>query len=167
MRFLKNNIRDIFYGANDGIVTTFAIVTGAIGASLSHNIILVLGFASLIADGFSMAASNYLGTRSEREIAHMNGDKHSGSLYKPAAFTFVSFIAAGSLPLLPFVFGNGGFVIAAIATGLTLFLIGGVLGHLVLHRGWLAWGFEMLLIGGIASGIAFAIGRLVGHFISA
>jgi len=167
MRILTHYIRDIFYGANDGIVTTFAIVTGAIGASLSHNVILILGFASLIADGFSMAASNYLGTRSEKEIAHMNGDAHAGSMYKPAVFTFFSFILAGSLPLLPFVFGNGSFLIAAVATGATLFIIGSVLGHFVLHRGWFVWGFEMLLVGGVASGIAFIIGRIVGQFIGA
>jgi len=167
MRILSHYVKDIFYGANDGIVTTFAIVTGAIGASLSKDVILILGFASLIADGFSMASSNYLGTRSEQEIAHMNGEKHSGSLYKPAFFTFLSFIAAGSLPLLPFVFGNGGFLAAALATGVTLFSIGGLLGHFVLHRSWFVWGFEMLLVGGVASGIAFVIGRLVGQFIGA
>jgi len=167
MRVLSNYVKDIFYGANDGIVTTFAIVTGAIGASLSHDVILILGFASLIADGFSMAASNYLGTRSEQEIASMNGESHDGSLYKPAFFTFLSFIIAGALPLLPFVFGNGGFVTAALAAGAALFIIGGALGHFVLHRSWFVWGLEMLLVGGVASGIAFLIGRLVGQFIGA
>lgn len=60
-------IKDIVYGANDGIITTFAVVAGVAGASLSVPIVLILGFANLLADGISMAASNYLGTRSERE----------------------------------------------------------------------------------------------------
>lgn len=167
MRILTRYISDIFYGANDGIVTTFAIVTGAIGASLSRDVILILGFASLIADGFSMAASNYLGTRSEQEVANMSGEKHDGSLYKPAFLTFLSFIFAGTLPLLPFVFGDGGFFVASVATGITLFSIGALLGHFVLHKGWFIWGFEMLLVGGAASGIAYAIGKLVGQFIGA
>jgi len=69
--------------------------------------------------------------------------------------------------LLPFVFGSGGFLMASVATGVTLFLIGSLLGHFVLHRGWFVWGFEMLLVGGVASGIAFIIGRVVGQFIGA
>ena len=60
-------IGDIIYGASDGIVTTFAIVAGAAGASLSYSIILILGLANLLADGFSMGAGNYLGTKSEIE----------------------------------------------------------------------------------------------------
>ena len=55
---------DLVYGANDGIITTFAVVTGVVGAELSERIILILGFANLLADGFSMGASNYLARRS-------------------------------------------------------------------------------------------------------
>lgn len=60
-------VRDWIYGGIDGSVTTFAVVSGVIGAELSPVVILVLGFANLVADGFSMAASNYLGTRAEQE----------------------------------------------------------------------------------------------------
>jgi VIT1/CCC1 family predicted Fe2+/Mn2+ transporter len=60
-----NYIRDFIYGGIDGAVTTFAVVSGVSGADLSPTIILILGFANLAADGFSMAASNYLGTRAE------------------------------------------------------------------------------------------------------
>jgi len=63
----QNYTRDWVYGGIDGSVTTFAIVSGVVGANLSTAVILVLGFANLIADGFSMAASNYLGTRAEQE----------------------------------------------------------------------------------------------------
>lgn len=61
-------VRDLVYGATDGTVTTFAVVSGVAGAGLSHEIVLVLGLANLVADGFSMAASNYLGTRSEQQL---------------------------------------------------------------------------------------------------
>ncbi len=60
-------IRDWIYGGIDGAVTTFAVVSGVAGADLSATIVLILGFANLIADGFSMAASNFLGTRAELE----------------------------------------------------------------------------------------------------
>jgi len=60
-------LRDWIYGGIDGTVTTFAIVAGVVGAHLSASILLILGFANLLADGFAMAASNYSGTKSERE----------------------------------------------------------------------------------------------------
>ena len=60
-------IGGIVYGAIDGIVTTFAVVAGATGAALPYSVILILRFANLLADGFSMAAGNYLGTRPEIE----------------------------------------------------------------------------------------------------
>lgn len=60
-----NYVRDWVYGGIDGAVTTFAIVAGVVGAQLSTGVILVLGLANLLADGFSMAASNYSGTKTE------------------------------------------------------------------------------------------------------
>lgn len=60
-------IKDIVYGANDGIITTFAVVAGVAGASLSPQIVLILGFANLLADGLAMGLGNYLGTKSELE----------------------------------------------------------------------------------------------------
>lgn len=63
----QNYLRDWIYGGIDGSVTTFAIVSGVVGAELSPWIILVMGFANLLADGFSMAASNFLGTKAEHE----------------------------------------------------------------------------------------------------
>lgn len=63
----QNYLRDFVYGGIDGAVTTFAIVAGTMGANLSTRVVLILGATNLIADGFSMAASNFLGTRSERE----------------------------------------------------------------------------------------------------
>lgn len=60
-------LRDFVYGGIDGAVTTFAVVAGVVGAELAPRIVLVLGLANLLADGFSMAASNYSGTRTEEE----------------------------------------------------------------------------------------------------
>ena len=60
-------LQDFIYGAIDGTVTTFAVVAGVEGANLDETIVVILGGANLIADGFSMAASNFLGTRAERQ----------------------------------------------------------------------------------------------------
>ena len=61
----RGHVRDMIYGAIDGSITTFAIVAGVAGAGLSPFIIIALGMANVLADGFSMAAGNYSGTKSE------------------------------------------------------------------------------------------------------
>lgn len=65
-----NYLRDLIYGGIDGSVTTFAVVTGVAGAHLPPVVIVIMGFANLLADGFSMAASNYLGTKAEHDDMH-------------------------------------------------------------------------------------------------
>lgn len=65
-------LREFVYGGIDGAVTTFAVVAGAVGADLSMSIILILGFANLLADGFSMSVGAYLSTKSELD----NYEKH-------------------------------------------------------------------------------------------
>ncbi|VVB99620.1 VIT family protein [uncultured archaeon] len=54
----------LVYGALDGIVTTFAVVAGAAGASLSPAVIIILGVANMFADGLSMAVGTYLSIKS-------------------------------------------------------------------------------------------------------
>lgn len=61
------HLADAVLGATDGIVTTFAVVAGATGAYLSPGIVVIMGFANLFADGFSMSVGNYLGARSQQE----------------------------------------------------------------------------------------------------
>jgi VIT1/CCC1 family predicted Fe2+/Mn2+ transporter len=63
----QSYLRDFIYGGVDGVVTTFAVVSGVAGAGLASGVIIILGSANLIADGFSMAVSNFLGTNAERE----------------------------------------------------------------------------------------------------
>ena len=62
---------DFIYGSIDGAVTTFAIVAGVVGASLPVGIVLILGFANLFADGFSMAAANYQASKARNEFVQM------------------------------------------------------------------------------------------------
>lgn len=61
-------LKDVIYAANDGIVTTFAVVAATVGGGLSPATILIVGVSNLIADGFSMASGNYLGTKSEQDF---------------------------------------------------------------------------------------------------
>jgi VIT1/CCC1 family predicted Fe2+/Mn2+ transporter len=59
---------DFVLGAIDGAVTTFAVVAGVSGAQLPNHIAAILGLANLLADGFSMAVSNFLGVRAEAQV---------------------------------------------------------------------------------------------------
>lgn len=67
----RSYLRDFVYGGIDGAVTTFAVVSGVAGAGLSSGVVVVLGFANLIGDGFSMAASNFLGTRADLQLLQL------------------------------------------------------------------------------------------------
>jgi VIT1/CCC1 family predicted Fe2+/Mn2+ transporter len=60
-----NFLRDWIYGGIDGTITTFAIVTGVVGADMPASVVLVLGLANLVADGFAMGAGNYSATKAD------------------------------------------------------------------------------------------------------
>jgi vacuolar iron transporter family protein len=73
----QDYLGEFVYGGIDGSVTTFAVVAGATGANLESSVVIILGFANLIADGFAMSVGAYLSTKSEKE----NYDKHKAIEY--------------------------------------------------------------------------------------
>lgn len=77
-KFLKS----IVYGGLDGIITTFAVVSGVMGANLAVGIILVLGLANLVADGLSMAIGDFLSTKSEQEYEKKEVEREEKQLEK-------------------------------------------------------------------------------------
>ncbi len=222
-------IKDIVYGANDGIITTFAIIAGVAGAGIAdpRAVIILLGAASVLADGFSMAASDYLGSKSEHdvveherkeeehelsenpreEMAEMervlveqgygaadakeltalmfkkkhffldlmmheerNVSIHDGtSPFKSAAATFMAFVGAGFLPILPFVVLPASaefFWYSVAATALALFLVG-ALRSLFTKKKFVLSGLEMLFVGGVAAAIAYGVGSALSRFTGA
>lgn len=68
----QDYLSEFVYGGIDGAITTFAVVAGGVGANLDSSIILIMGFANLFADGFSMSIGAFLAAKSEQE----NYDKH-------------------------------------------------------------------------------------------
>jgi vacuolar iron transporter family protein len=73
----ESPLGDFMLGGVDGVVTTFAVVAGSAGGGLSATTVIILGLANLVADGFSMGISNYLGTRSrQQEVARARADEH-------------------------------------------------------------------------------------------
>src|SRR5688500_5666759 len=96
----------LVFGAIDGTVTTFAVVAAAAGARLSPTVIIILGFANLIADGFSMGASAYLSKKSERDLKLSKDDTHEGgeTPLGDGLATFGAFVAVGLIPVLIYIF---------------------------------------------------------------
>lgn len=158
-RLLRHFLPDLVYGANDGIITTFAIVAGVVGADLSREVVLILGFASLFADGFSMAASDYLSERTPRDGQSRTERRHA---MRHGTATFVGFVIPGAVPLVAFLLPIAPaqqFPVAAVLTLLTLFVVGAGRA-LASDLRWWRGGVEMLLVGALAAGVAYAVGLL-------
>ena len=68
LQIARHYVRELIYGANDGIITTFAVVAGVAGGGLSLRVVLIIGAANLFADGLSMAAGNYLSISSHESV---------------------------------------------------------------------------------------------------
>ena len=127
-----NWLPDFVYGSIDGVVTTFAVVSGVQGASLSVEIVLILGFANLFGDGFSMAVGKYLSDKAQ--VDQLENDKKDTSGVNPmkgGLYTFISFNVVGLVPLLGYILGplfefseKTTFIFTSIITLLSLFFIG-------------------------------------------
>lgn len=161
------------YGANDGIVTTFAVVAGVAGAGLPASTILILGIANLFADGFSMGVGDYLGEKSESiKVEIEKGVKPKANLWRTGMVTFFAFVIAGSLPLLPYLLHYFGvniplrhqLFVSIMATLLAQFMVGSARTALIGGNFWKN-GLQMVGIGAIAATVAYVVGGLVESLI--
>jgi len=161
----SNYLDEVIYGANDGIITTFAVIASATGATLGREVIVILGIANLIADGFSMGASSFLSIRTEEDVKRLKSFwsiRKSDAVVRSLA-TFGAFVCIGLIPLTPFftsVVDGREFLISSIASGFTFFCVGG-LRTIVTKRGFFVSGIEMFVVGGIAATLAYSIGYFV------
>lgn len=162
-------VKAAVYGANDGIITTFAVVAGVAGAGLSVKIVLILGIANMIADGVSMGFGDYLGELSEqRHLKQLKKSYEKSGLWKTGVTTFIAFVIAGALPLFPYFVGIfsptvaslNQFLLSIMSTAAALFLVGS-LRTVVIKGSWLRNGFEMLGVGAIAATVAYILGDWV------
>ena len=165
----RHYIRDMVYGANDGLITTFAVVVGAVGGGLAPRAMLILGVANLFADGLSMGVGNYLSIRShESALAAQNAPQEEVRPARHGLATLLAFVAAGSIPLVPFALGAPVGTAIAWSVALTftmLFTVGALRGLVTVERWWLG-GLEMLSLGAVVAAAAYASGAVVSKLIS-
>lgn len=178
MRFFNDNtplseqaslLRDSVYGANDGIITTFAVVAGAQGAGIDPKVVIALGVANLFADGFSMASGNYLGMKTEEDVngkSFFSRFSYKSSAFKHAYYTFFAFVIAGTIPLTPYLLkSNNDFAISLTLVLLAMITLGYIRGIYSSRPKYFTI-LQTLLIGITAAGVAYFFGALIESFYS-
>jgi VIT1/CCC1 family predicted Fe2+/Mn2+ transporter len=164
----QHYIRDVVYGANDGIITTFAVVAGVTGGTLAPVTVLVLGVANLLADGLSMGVGNYLGIRSDERVREAQQlPEQEAYPARHGIATFAAFVAAGAVPLLPYVFpgvATNLFAASTILSLIVLFAVGAARSRVGAGSWWLN-GLEMLGLGIIVGAVAYYGGAIVAGLV--
>ena len=149
-------LSEFIYGGMDGVITTVAIIAGIMGANIAPKYALVLGLASLFADGFSMGISRY------NSIVDI--EKTNISPFVSGLATFISFVLIGSIPLLPFMFIplqkeefiQKWMIICSVIALLLIGVIKGIYTHSLLKSTT-----EVLLIGIVGVFVSFHVARFV------
>jgi VIT1/CCC1 family predicted Fe2+/Mn2+ transporter len=166
----RHYLRDMVYGAIDGIITTFAVVAGVTGGALSPRVALIIGAANLVGDGLSMAVGNYLSIHSQEGVRRAAGlPVEESEPVRHAAATFLAFSIAGLLPLLPYIVPLDAAWQFPSALALTLFaLFGtGLFRAAVTGEDWRISGLQMLVLGAAVAAVAYyaglVIARVGGH----
>jgi VIT1/CCC1 family predicted Fe2+/Mn2+ transporter len=166
----RHYIRDLIYGANDGIITTFAVVAGVAGGGIPNVAVLIVGAANLAADGLSMGVGNYLAIRayeSAREAQDLPEEEAHPARHGVA--TLLAFVVAGAIPLIPYLLPgatNSRFVASGVLTLLALFSIGAARSLVTTGRWW--WtGFEMFALGVVVAAAGYGAGAAVAWTLAA
>ena len=164
----RHYIRELVYGANDGIITTFAVVAGVAGGGLQLSAVLIIGAANLLADGLSMGVGSYLAIRAhESVLASQALPEQEASPFRHGAATFVAFVVAGFVPLIPYTIPPlplNPFASSILLTMLALFTVG-ALRSMISNAKWWRAGLEMFALGAIVAAVAFASGSIVAYLV--
>ncbi|HKY19890.1 MAG TPA: VIT1/CCC1 transporter family protein [Vicinamibacterales bacterium] len=163
----RHYIRELIYGANDGIITTFAVVAGVAGGGLPLSAVLVIGAANLLADGLSMGVGSYLAIRAHEGVLESQAlPVQEAQPFRHGAATFIAFVAAGFVPLVPYMIPLplDRFAFSILLTMLALFTLGALRSAISDVKWWRA-GFEMFALGAIVAAVAFASGSVVAALV--
>ena len=164
----RHYIRELIYGSNDGIITTFAVVAGVSGGGLSLRVVLIIGAANLLADALSMAVGNYLSIRSHESVLEAQGLPEQESYpFRHGTATFLAFAVTGAVPLVPYMIAPlpfDRFTTSLVLTLTALFAVGAARALVATVRWWRG-GLEMFVVGAIVAGVAYSSGALVARLV--
>ena len=164
----RHYIRELVYGANDGIITTFAVVAGVAGGGLPLSAVLIIGAANLLADGLSMGVGSYLAIRAHESVLESQAlPVQEAQPFRHGAATFIAFVAAGVVPLVPYTIpplSLDRFASSILLTMLALFTVG-ALRSMISNAKWWRAGLEMFSLGAIVAAVAFASGSVVAALV--
>ncbi|HVG56587.1 MAG TPA: VIT1/CCC1 transporter family protein [Vicinamibacterales bacterium] len=164
----RHYVRDLVYGANDGIITTFAVVSGATGGALPAAAVLIIGAANLAADGMSMGVGNLLSIRTHERVRAAEGlPEEEAYPWKHGVATLVAFVGAGAIPLLPFLYPgvSGRPIWSTLLTFVALFLVGAARTALTKEPWWRA-GLETLCLGAAVAAAAYCASAIVASVLT-
>ena len=164
----RHYIRDLIYGANDGLITTFAVVAGVSGGALSSAAVIIIGVANLVADGLSMGVGNYLSIRSDESARAAQGlVEEEASPARHGMATLLAFVAAGTIPLMPYVLPavDHRATFSIVMTFSALFAIGAMRSLVTIDRWWVA-GLEMLGLGALVAAAAYGAGAVAARVVA-
>ena len=156
----QHYVGDLVYGANDGILTSFAVVAGVTGGALSAGTVVIVGVANLLADGLSMGVGNYLSIRArEGALESQRRPVEEASPARHGFATFGAFVFAGAIPLMPYLIPglDGRFVLAAVFALAAQFGVGASRSLVTAGRWWVS-GLEMLALGAAVAAVAYGAG---------
>ncbi len=164
----RHYVRELIYGANDGIITTFAVVAGVAGGGLSLRVVLIVGAANLFADGLSMAVGNYLSIRSHESVLETQDlPQEEAFPFRHAGVTFLAFVVAGALPLMPYmipILPFDRFTSSVALTFIAMFSVGASRALIANVRWWKA-GLEMSGLGAVVAALAYGSGAVVASIV--
>ncbi|MDO6738583.1 VIT1/CCC1 transporter family protein [Wenyingzhuangia sp. 2_MG-2023] len=171
---------EFVYGGIDGCVTTFAVVAGSVGAGLDSSIIIILGFANLLADGFAMSIGAYLSAKTEKDNALKHLKKHEEikeleNNFNPigkSVVTYISFLLIGIFPLMAYVADYISptldahiFLYSSICTGVGFVLVGSLKSYINNKAIWKGVA-ETLLLGILAAIVSYYVGDFIEGILS-
>jgi VIT1/CCC1 family predicted Fe2+/Mn2+ transporter len=169
LQIARHYVRELIYGANDGIITTFAVVAGVSGGGLPPRIVLIIGAANLFADGLSMAVGSYQSLRAHESVLEAQElPEEEAHPFRHGLATFAAFVCAGIMPVLPYLVPAASvdrFGFSAAITLMALFTVGALRALIANVRWWRA-GFEMLGLGAVVAAVAYGSGALVASLIA-
>jgi VIT1/CCC1 family predicted Fe2+/Mn2+ transporter len=152
--------RNIIFGVEDSLVSTVGLLSGVAASGLSRNTILLTGVVLIFVEAFSMGVGSLLSEHSVEEF-EKQGDVPLRKPLGGAIAMLISYLVAGLIPLLPYVFMETPVAIFfSIALSLLSLFMLGALSAAYFRARVLRLGVEMLVLGGIAIALGVAIGKI-------